>query len=150
MRTAELGRAAAQAELLRIKRLIRRQAMRAVWGAVAGVFVIAMLVMIHVIAYFALVPGTLSPLLGAVVLFVFDLVATAIFGIMAMRGAPDAIEIEAKLIRDRSLHEMKQSFAIGAVVSSVTRLAFRSSGKKSGLSVTLSDLITRFVTSKTR
>ncbi len=150
MRTAELGRTAAQAEFLRIKRLVRRQAMRAVWAAVASVFVIAMLVMIHVIAYFALVPATLSPLLGAVALFGFDLVVTVIFGIMAMRSAPDVIEVEAKLIRDRSLHEMKQSLAIGAIISAVTRLAFRSSGRKSGLSVTLSDLISRFVSSKSR
>ncbi len=150
MRTADLGRAAAQAEFLRIKRLIHRQMMRAVWGAVAAVFLVAVLVMIHVIAYFALVPALLSPLLGAVAVFAFDLVVALIFGIMAMRSAPDAIEVEAKIIRDRSLYEMKQSLAIGAIVSSVSRLVFRSSGRKSGLSMTLEALITRFLSSKTR
>ena len=66
MRTVDLGRTAAQAELVRLKRMVHRQAMRAVWGAVAAVFLVALLVMIHVVIYLAIVPALLSPLLGAV------------------------------------------------------------------------------------
>ena len=74
MRTVELGRTAAQAELLRMKRFIRRQAMRGVWGAVAAVFAIAVLVMVHVVAYHGAGTPLLTPIWAAVVVLGFDLV----------------------------------------------------------------------------
>lgn len=140
MRTVDLGRTAAQAELVRLKRLLRRQAMRAVWGGVAVVFLIAVLVMLHVVAYFALVPALLSPLLGAVAVLVFDLILLAIFGLMAKGGAPDRVEAEAKIIRDEALVGMRQSVAVSALLSPVTRLILRSRGGKSMWGMTLATL----------
>ena len=140
MRTVDLGRTAAQAEVVRLKRLIHRQIMRAVWGAVAVVFVIAVLVMIHVVAYFALVPALLSPLLGAVALLVFDIVVAAIFGLLAKSGAPDAVEAEAKLVRDEALIGMRQSLAVSALLSPVTRLILRTRGGKSAWGMMLATL----------
>ena len=140
MRTVDLGRTAAQAEVVRLKRLIHRQIMRAVWGAVAVVFVIAVLVMVHVVAYFALVPALLSPLLGAVALLVFDIVVAAIFGLLAKSGAPDAVEAEAKLVRDEALIGMRQSLAVSALLSPVTRLILRTRGGKSAWGMMLATL----------
>ena len=140
MRTVDLGRTAAQAELVRLKRLVRRQAMRAVWGAVAAVFLIAVLVMVHVVAYMALVPALLSPLLGAVAILVFDLVVAGIFGLMAKNGAPDAVEAEAKAVRDEALVGMRQSLAVSALLSPVTRLILRSRGGKSAWGMMLATL----------
>ena len=140
MRTVDLGRTAAQAELVRIKRLVRRQAMRAVWGAVAVVFLVAILVMIHVVAYTALVPALLSPLLGAVAILVFDIVVAGIFGLMAKSSAPDHVEAEAKVIRDEALVGMRQSLAVSALLSPVTRLILRSRGGKSAWGMMLATL----------
>ncbi len=140
MRTVDLGRTAAQAELVRLKRLLRRQAMRAVWGGVAVVFLIAVLVMLHVVAYFALVPALLSPLLGAVAVLVFDLVLLVIFGLMAKAGAPDRVEAEARIIRDEALVGMRQSVAVSALLSPVTRLILRSRGGKSMWGMALATL----------
>ena len=140
MRTVELGRTAAQAEVVRLKRLVHRQIMRAVWGAVAVVFLIAVLVMIHVVAFMALVPALLSPLLGAVAILVFDLVLLVIFGLMAKSGAPDLVERQAKEIRDQALVGMRESVALSALLSPVTRVILRSRGGKSLWGVTLATL----------
>ena len=131
MRTVDLGRTAAQAEMVRLKRLVHRQLMRAVWGAVAAVFLIAVLVMVHVVGFFALVPALLSPLMGAVVLLAVDLVFLIVFGLIAKSGAPDPVEAEAKVIRDEALIGMRQSVAVSALLSPVTRLVLRSRGGKS-------------------
>ncbi len=140
MRTVDLGRTAAQAELVRLKRLVRRQAKRAIWGAVAAVFLIAVLVMVHIVIYMAIVPALLSPLLGAVAVLVLDLVLLAIFGLMAKGGAPDRVEAEAKVIRDEALVGMRQSVAISTLLSPVTRLILRSRGGKSAWGMMLAAL----------
>ncbi len=149
MRTVDLGRTAAQAEVLRIKRLVRRQAMRAVWAVVAAVFLIAVLVMVHAVA-FALLTLVLSPVWSTVVLLVVDLAFAALFGSFALRGAPDAVEIQAREIRDQALLEMRESVAIGALLSPVTRMAFRSAGRKNIWGMLLATLTARFLSSNRR
>ncbi len=128
MRTVELGRTAAQAELLRIKRLFRRQAMRGVWGAIAAVFAIAVLVMVHVVAFMVLAPP-LTPVWAAVVVLAFDLVMLVIFGVMAATSKPDRIEIEARDIRDRALIEMRESMAVAALLNPVGRVVVKAAGR---------------------
>lgn len=140
MRTVDLGRTAAQAELVRLKRLVRRQAMRAVWGAVAAVFLVAVLVMVHVVIYTALVPALLSPIWAAVVVLVLDLVGAVIFGFMAKSGAPDPVEAEAKVVRDEALVGMRQSLTVATLLSPATRLILRTKGGKSAWGMTLAAL----------
>ncbi len=149
MRTVDLGRTAAQAEVLRIKRLVRRQAMRAVWGVVAAVFLIAVLVMLHAVI-FALLTTALSPLWATVVLLVIDLLIAIVFIVLAARGAPDTLEVEARNIRDQALLEMRESVAISAILSPVTRMAFRSAGRKNLWGMTLAALTARFLSSNRR
>ena len=144
MRTVDLGRTAAQAEVLRLRRLIRRQVGRAVWAAVALVFVIAVLVMIHVVAYMLL--ATVVPAVAAAAIVLgFDVVMTALFAVLALRGAPDRVETEAKVIRDQALAEMKESLAITALLSPLTRVAVRSAGRKNLVGMTLAALATTFM-----
>lgn len=128
MRTIDLGRTAAQAELLRIKRLIRRQAMRGVWGAVAAVFAIAVLVMIHVLAY-VLLASVVAPVWAAVIVLAFDIVMAGIFGSIAASSKPDRIEAEARVVRDQALLEMRESVAISALLNPVGRVAVRAAGR---------------------
>ncbi len=89
VRTVDLGRTAAQAELLRIKRLIRRQVMRAVWGAVAAVFADRRAGDGPRGGLFALVPLAVAPIWAAVVVLAFDLIVLLIFGLMARAAQPD-------------------------------------------------------------
>lgn len=144
MRTVDLGRTAAQAEVLRLRRLIRRQIWRAVWAVVAVVFVIAVLVMVHVVAYM-LLTNVLTPVVAAAIVLVFDVVVTAVFGVLALRGAPDRMETEAKAIRDQALAEMRESLAVTALLSPLTRIAVRSAGRKNLVGMTLAALATTFM-----
>ncbi len=128
MRTIDLGRAAAQAELLRFKLLIKRQAMRGVWGAVAAVFAIAVLVMVHVLL-FMLLSLLLPPIWAAVVVLGFDFVMLLIFGLIAAKSQPGRIEVQAREVRDRALLEMRESLAISALLNPVARVAVRAAGR---------------------
>jgi hypothetical protein len=128
MRAVELGRTAAQAELLRFKRSIRRQAMRGVWGAVAAVFGIAVLVMVHVIG-FMLLTMAMAPIWAALIVLAFDVVMLAIFGAIAGSSRPDRIEAEARELRDRALVEMREALAVDALLSPVGRVAVRTVGR---------------------
>ncbi len=124
MRTVELARAAADAEKLRLQRMARRQGMRAAYGAVAAVFGLAMLVLLHVILYLLLTLWV-GPIWAAVIVFVADLVLAGIFAVMARRNTPDAIEEEAKMLRDQSLMEMRQSITLMSLAGSATELLLR-------------------------
>ncbi len=145
MRTVDLGRTAAQAELLRLKRLIRRQINRVVWGAVAAVFGIAFLTMVHIVGYELLLLA-LSPLLSSVIVLAVDLVLLVVFAMFALRGAPDPVEAEARLVRDEALAEMKQSLAVTAIVSPLARMTVRRAGGRPIYGSILSGVIERFLT----
>ena len=144
MRTVDLGRTAAQAEVLLIQRMIRRQVMRVVWGAVAAVFGIAVLVMLHVLAFMALA-ALLPPILDAAAVLAFDAVLLIVFVVFALRGAPDPIEVEARTIRDQALSEMRESLAIGMLIGPAGRLAMRAAGRKNLWGLTLAALTARFL-----
>jgi hypothetical protein len=144
MRTVDLGKAAAQAEVFRIRQQIERQARRAVFAAVALVFVTAMLVMAHVVAYIVLSMYLVS-VWAAASLLAFDLVVALIFGLIAARSSPSGLELEARTIRDQALAEMKESVAITALMSPLTRVVIRSAGRKNLLGMMLAALTTTFL-----
>ncbi len=129
MRAVELAKVAAAAEALRLRRIARRQAMRAAYGAVALVFAVAVLIVLHVVAWNALQP-TLSPTLASVVVLVVDALLMAVFGVMAMRSAPDPIEAEAKQIREQALIEMRQSITVMSMAASVAGVALRTGARQ--------------------
>lgn len=133
--------------MLRIKRLVRRQVFRAVFGAVAAVFALGALILLHVVGYTAMVPS-LTPLQASLVLLAIDVVIAAVFGILAARGAPDAVEQEAKLVRDQAIAEMRESMAVATLVGPVGRLAGRALGRKHMYGLTLAALTARFLTGR--
>ncbi len=83
-----------------------------------------MLVMLHVIIYLVLAPNT-GPVWAAVIVFAVDLVVAGIFAILAKRNTPDPIEEEAKMLRDQSLIEMRQSITLMSLAASATGLLLR-------------------------
>ena len=119
------------------------------WGTIAVAFLIAVLVMVHAVA-FALLTLALPPIWATVVLLAIDGGLAAIFLFLALRGGPDAVEIEAAAIRDDALVEMRESLAIGAILSPVTRLVFRSAGRKNLWGMMLAALTARFLSNNRR
>ena len=117
--------------------------MRAIFGMIAMVFLLGTLILVHVVAYIALRPY-LTPLLDGCALLAFDLVLTIIFGLLASRNTPDQIEIEAKLLREQALSEMKESLAIMALVGPLARIATRTLGAKGLYGMTLAALTAKF------
>ena len=144
MRTVDLGKTAAQAEVFRIRQLVNRQINRVIWAVVAVVFVIALLVMVHVLATMVL-SFYVAPVWAVVIVLGFDLVVALIFGLIALRTAPSRLEVEARAIRDQALAEMKESVAITALMSPLTRVAVRSAGRKNLVGMMLAALTTTFL-----
>ncbi len=124
MRTVDLAKIAASAEALRLRRIARRQGMRAAYGAGAAVFGIAVFVLLHVVVFYLLVPHV-SPLIASIILFVFDLVVAAVLGSMALSNKPDSIEDEAKMIREQAVVEMRRSVSTMALAGEVAGTMLR-------------------------
>ncbi len=147
MRTVELAKVAVAAESLRLRRVARRQSMRAAFGAGAAVFAVAVLVVLHVVGWHAMV-GRLTPVQASLVLLAVDVLITAIFAVLAIRGAPDAIEEEAKAIRVQALAEMKRSLTVMGMAAEVAGLAIRTgarSGVRRGAGTVAAEIASRLV-----
>ena len=129
MRAVELAKVAAAGGALGLRRIARRQALRAAFGVVALAFAIAVLVVLHVVIWSALLL-VLSPLLASVALLAIDLVLLVVFGLLAVRGAPDSVEREAKQIREQALIEMRQSLTVMSVAAGVAGAALRTGVRK--------------------
>lgn len=119
MRTVDLTKIAAQAELLRVRRYSRRTAVRAAFGAVAGVFVIAALAAAHVVIVLAL---PFQPIEAILIVGGGDLVIALVLGLLAMRDQPDQVEIQAQEVKQAALTELRELMALTAVVAPVLRL----------------------------
>ena len=141
MRTAELAKVAASAEKLRLQTLAKRQAMRGVFGAVAALFGIGVLILLHVLGYQLLRRG-LGPIASTLVLLAVDLVIVIVCGVLALRSAPSTVEREAEDIRRQALREMRTTRTVMGMVGPAPR---RRGGRRSpGLA--LGALATRLLT----
>jgi cobalamin biosynthesis protein CobD/CbiB len=123
MRTVRLARVAAQAEILLLKRLASMAARRAVYGAVAGVFALAVLALIHVIAVLALERyAHFDPIISTAIVLAVDLVIAVLFGLLAAGKMSDPVAEEARRLRDDSIEQARQSLTLGAMLAPATRL----------------------------
>ena len=121
MRTAELAKVAANAEKLRLQALAKRQALRGAFGAVAALFGIGVLILLHVLGY-QLLRGALGPIGSTLVVLAVDLVIVIVSGVMALRSTPSIVEREAYDIRVQALREMRTSLTLMGMVGPATRL----------------------------
>lgn len=129
MRAVELAKVAASAEALRLRRMARRQGLRAAFGAVAAIFAVAVLVALHVVGWH-LLAGYVTPVQASLILLVVDVVIMAVFGVLAMRDTPDAIEQEALAIRQQAVIDMKASLTMMGVIGGVAGIALRSTAQR--------------------
>ncbi len=124
MRTVELAKVAASAEALRLRRVAVRQGRRAAYGVGAAVFGIAVFVLLHVVAYNAMVPA-ISPLVASLILLAVDVILAAILGYLAFSNKPDAVEDEAKMIRQQAIVELRKSMTVMAMAGEAASLMVR-------------------------
>ena len=122
MRLVRLGRVAASAERLRLQRFVRRQAMRAVFGAMASVFALALLAALHVAGGLARVPAV-GPVYAALIVAAVDLVIAGALGFVASRNTPDRIEAEAMQVSQEARSQMGEAAVMSALVLPVMRRA---------------------------
>jgi 4-amino-4-deoxy-L-arabinose transferase-like glycosyltransferase len=115
MRAVNLAKIGAEAEILRLRHMLKRQGKRAALGLVAVIFALGVLVLAHV-AGWQVLQMYVPPIYATLILIGVDLVIAAIFGIVAARSSPSGAERDALAIRQRALHEARNSLALGALI----------------------------------
>jgi len=140
MRSVELAKLAAQAEAIRLKQQARRQVMRAVFGAIAGLFALAALVAAHVLIGVA-IARSIGAVWASVVVLAMDVALAAVLAMLAMRNQPSQEEQEALTVRNRALDQAKEALALSVVLAPVARMV----GRKYAFALTLGALATRFL-----
>lgn len=115
MRAGNLAKVAAEAEILRIKHMLKRQGIRAGFGFVAVVFVLADLVLADV-AIWQLLRMFVAPIYATLILLGVNLLLATLFGLLAARSSPGQTEREALAIRQRALGEARNSLAFTALI----------------------------------
>lgn len=123
MRTVSLTRVAVRAEILLLRRLLAVAVRHAIFGAVAAVFAIGVLVLLHIEGVIALEQfAGLSPIVAVAIALGFDLVIAAIFGTMAAGKITDPVADEARRVRDTSIEQARQSLTLAALLAPATRM----------------------------
>jgi len=115
MRTTNLVKVAAQAEMLRIQHMLKRQGVRAALGLAALVFVIGALVLANVIGW-QVARLYVEPVYASLIMLGVNLLIAMIFGFLAARSSPSRQENDALEIRQRALREARGSLALSAVI----------------------------------
>ena len=115
MRAVSLARVAAEAELLRIQHMLKRQGIRAAFGMIAAVFAVGVLVLCNVVGWQVL-RWYVQPIYATLVLLGINTVVMAVFAALAARFSPGYAEREALRIREQAIREARGSFALTALV----------------------------------
>lgn len=120
LRVVQLGKVAAQAEKLRLQSLVSRQIHRAIYAAIAAVFLLALLVVIHVAVGLALTPAV-GALYATLIVGAFDLVVALVLGGIALFSKPGRIEREALLVREEARSQLSEAAVMSVVLGPVMR-----------------------------
>jgi hypothetical protein len=127
VRSINLLRIAAEAELLRLRAMVARQGRRAAFGMVAFIFVIGVLILAEATGWQALRLYVAS-IAATLILLGVNLVIAAIFGLLAMRSSPGHAEQEALRVRQQALEAARGSLAFTTIVPVATTLLRRRRG----------------------
>jgi hypothetical protein len=103
------------------------------------------LVLLHLLGYMALVQfAQVAPFYAALVVLAVDLLFLLIFALMASGKMPDPVSEEARLVRDQSLEQIRETLTVAALVRPAGRLL----GRKHIYGVVLAALTARFLGSR--
>jgi hypothetical protein len=115
MRSVNLLKIAAEAEVLRYRCMAARQGRRAAFGAIALVFVVAVLVLGEVAAWLALF-WRFTAFESTLILLGVNFVIALPFGLLAARSAPSRAERQALEVRQRALDATRGALSLAALV----------------------------------
>jgi hypothetical protein len=121
VRSYRLARVAAQAEILRVRHLLRRQVIRAALAAGAVVFVLAALVGLHVAAVMAL-EERVTPIEAVAIVAAADAVIAIVLAILAARDVPGLAEQEALRVRRLAVEEAVETAVVIALLRRLLRV----------------------------
>lgn len=123
IRPLRLVRVAAKAQGLALRRQVAGAIRRAVLGAIAALFALGALIILHIIGYLALGKyAHFEPIPAAAIVLGVDVVIAAIFGALANSSATDPVLQEALRMRDDSLEQARQSLTLASMAAPLTRL----------------------------
>ena len=145
MQTFRLAQVAAEAEMLRLKRLVSRTAMRAVFGLVALIFFTAFLVGVHVLIAIWLLPH-LGAMYATLIVLAGDLVLAIGFGALAATSAVSKVEREALEIREAARMKLVEQASVAAMIAPMAKLM----GNRSIFRVAVATLIAKMFTTAAR
>lgn len=115
VRSVNLLKIAAEAEVLRYRCMAARQGRRAAFGAIALLFVLAVLVLGEVAAWLALCLH-FEAIETTLILLGINLVIAIVFGLIAARSSPGRAEREALQVRQQSLDAARGALSLAALV----------------------------------
>jgi hypothetical protein len=115
VRSINLLKIAAEAELLRLRALLARQGRRAAFGLVAVIFMLGVLVLAEM-AGWQVLRLYVAPIAATVILLGINLVIAALFGALAARSSPSHTEREALRVRRQALDAARGALAFTAAV----------------------------------
>jgi hypothetical protein len=142
VRTTRLARLAAEAEILLIRREIRTVIRRAIYGVVAAIFGLSALALLHIVGYEALRQYAQLPQVAAAgIVLAVDVVIAVLFLLLANGAMADPVAAEARLIRDQSLAQIKDTLTMAALLKPAGKLL----GRKHIYGLVLAGLTARFL-----
>jgi MFS family permease len=118
MRPLRLARVAAEAEGILLRRHVRRIVIRVMLAAVALLFLMGALAMLHV-AFWLQVSPSWGPVVTALALAGIDAVIAAIIALLAARDTQDKVMTDAVAVRNLALNEMRSAVTITAMLRPV-------------------------------
>jgi TRAP-type mannitol/chloroaromatic compound transport system permease large subunit len=119
VRTVRLLQVAAEAEILRLRYLMRRHGMRAAFGVLAAIFGLSVLVLLDVTGW-QLLRMYVTAIYATLLLLGINLVIALVFGALAARSSVSTHEREALRIRQQALQEARGTLGLAALLP-VTR-----------------------------
>ena len=115
MRTVNLLKIAAEAELLRLKAMLKRHSLRAAYGLIAAIFALSVLALANV-AGWQVIHWYVKGLSATLILLGFNLLMAVIFAMFTLRSSPGRNEREALSIRRQALLSARGSLPLATVI----------------------------------
>ena len=139
MRPVNLLKVATEAEILRIRQMIKRQGIRVILGLIAVLFCLFVLALINVTVWLIL-RGYTSPIYASLIMVGLNLLFAVLFAALAAKSSVNSQEKAALQVRQRALQEARNSLALTAVVPVAgSLLRVLSKGRKQATTPALKD-----------
>jgi cobalamin biosynthesis protein CobD/CbiB len=121
VRSINLLKVAAEAELLRMRALLARQGRRAAFGVVAVIFMLGVLVLVEV-AGWQVLRLYVASISATLILLGINFVICALFGALAARSSPSHAEREALRVRRQALDAARGALSFTAAIPLISAL----------------------------